>query len=181
MPEKFLLHVCCAPCGIAVIDELRGKYDLAVLFYNPNIYPEEEYLRRKREVIRVCEEWNIPMFDQDYEPERWDVAVKGLEAEPEGGLRCGACFRMRLFHTAEVAASRGFDRFGSTLTTGRNKKAIVITPIGEAAGKRSGVPYYPEDWKKHGREERSRAMVRERGIYRQNYCGCRYSQRKDTP
>ncbi len=176
--EKFLLHTCCAPCGIAVIDELRETYDLSVLFYNPNIYPEAEYLKRKAEVIRVCEEWGIPMIDQDYESETWEKAVKGLEGEPEGGARCGVCFRERLFHTAKVAAGLGIRLFGSTLTTGRNKRAIVITPIGLAAGKRYGVAYYAEDWKKKGREEKGRSMVRERGIYRQNYCGCRYSMRK---
>jgi predicted adenine nucleotide alpha hydrolase (AANH) superfamily ATPase len=179
MSEKFLLHTCCAPCGIAVIDELRGIYDLSVLFYNPNIYPEAEYLKRKTEVIRVCEEWGVPMIDQDYDPKTWDRAVKGLEGEPEGGARCGVCFRERLSHTAEVAASLGIGLFGSTLTTGRNKKAIVITPIGLAAGKRYGVAYHVEDWKKKGREEKGRTMVRERGIYRQNYCGCRYSMRND--
>lgn len=178
MSEKFLLHCCCAPCGIAVINELRGNYDLSVLFYNPNIFPEEEYRKRKHEVIRVCEEWGVPMIDADYEPAQWDVAVQGLEGEPEGGFRCNACFRMRLSYAARVAAEQGFDVFGSTLTTGRNKKAIIITPIGEAAGKRFGVSYYAEDWKKNGREEKSRAMVRERGIYRQNYCGCKYSLRK---
>ncbi len=177
MPEKFLLHTCCAPCGIAVIDELRKDYDLSVLFYNPNIFPKAEYLKRKAEVIRVCEEWDIPMIDQDYDSARWDKAVKGLEGEPEGGIRCGVCFRERLFRTAKVAADLGIRLFGSTLTTGRNKRAIIITPIGMAAGKRFGVAYFSEDWKKKGREEKGRKMVRERGIYRQNYCGCRYSMK----
>lgn len=180
MKERFLLHTCCAPCGIAVIDELRETYDLSVLFYNPNIYPETEYLRRKAEVIRVCEEWGIPMLDQDYDPDMWEKQIEGFEGEPEGGIRCGVCFRMRLFHTAKVAASLGIRLFGSTLTTGRNKRAIVISPIGLAAGKRYGVAYYPEDWKKKGREEKGRMMARERGIYRQDYCGCKYSIRKSA-
>jgi predicted adenine nucleotide alpha hydrolase (AANH) superfamily ATPase len=163
--EKFLLHTCCAPCGIAVI------------FYNPNIYPETEYIKRKTEVIRVCKEWGVSIIDQDYEPETWEKAIRGLEGEPEGGARCGVCFRERLFHTAKVAAELGIKFFGSTLTTGRNKCAIIISPIGLAAGKRFGVAYLAEDWKKKGREERGRKMVRERGIYRQNYCGCKYSMR----
>lgn len=178
MLEKFLLHVCCAPCSIAVIDELRKEYELSVLFYNPNIHPEEEYGKRKREVVKLCEEWNIPMIDADYEQAKWDEAVKGLEGEPEGGFRCNACFRMRLARTAEVAEELGIRRFGSTLTTGRTKKAAIINPIGEAAGRRFGVRFHPVDWKKQGREERARNMVRERGIYRQDYCGCRYSMRK---
>lgn len=177
MKEKFLLHTCCAPCGIAVIDELRTMFDLSVLFYNPNIYPEEEYLLRKKEVVRVCEEWGIPMIDQDYLPETWNERVKGLESEPEQGKRCYACIGMRLGHAAQEARERGFPIFGTTLTMGSRKSSKVIFPVGEAAAKRNGIVFYAEDWKKKGREALSRAMVKERGIYRQNYCGCQYSIR----
>lgn len=175
MQEKFLLHVCCAPCSIAVIDELRKQFDLSILFFNPNIHPEEEYLRRKHEVIRICEEWSIPMLDQDYDVEKWDANTKGLEDQPEGGFRCNACFRTRLSRTAQVAAELNFARFGSTLTTGRYKKASIINPIGEAAAKRFGSTFHAEDWKKQGREAKSRVMVKDRNMYEQNYCGCRYS------
>lgn len=175
MRERFLLHTCCAPCGIAVIDELRKSYDLTVLFYNPNIHPEAEYLKRKREVVRVCEEWGIPMIDEDYDVAAWDDAVKGLASEPEGGARCGSCFRHRLFHAAKVASGSDFPIFGSTLTSGRTKSATDIDPIGATAAEAFGIRYHDEDWKKCGRQERARTMVRERGIYRQDYCGCRYS------
>jgi len=181
MKEKYLLHVCCAPCGIAVIDELRKTYDLSVLFYNPNIHPEEEYLKRKLGVMRACEEWGIPIFDGDYEPNEWDKAVAGFEAEPEGGLRCSACFRFRLSRTAEIAAKKGFQVFGTTLTSGRNKRADVINPIGEDVAKRCGIRFHAEDWKKGGRQELGRKMADERGIYRQDYCGCRYSMRSRIP
>ena len=177
MSEKFLLHVCCAPCSIAVIDELRQQYDLSILFFNPNIHPEEEYLRRKHEVIRICQEWSIPMIDQDYAVSKWDAATKGLEDQPEGGFRCNACFRVRLTRTAQVAAEQGIALIGSTLTTGRYKKAAIINPIGEAAAHKFGVQFRSEDWKKQGREAISRKMVRDRHMYEQNYCGCRYSLR----
>lgn len=177
MQERFLLHVCCAPCSIAVIDDLRVQYDLRVLFYNPNIHPEEEYLKRKKEVIRICEEWQVPMLDYDYDPSAWDEQVRGLEDEPEGGLRCAACITMRLLRTAEIAKEQGVRLFGTTLTMGRNKRAVMITPIGEAAAREHDIRYYAEDWKKKGRETKARAMVKERGIYRQAYCGCRYSLR----
>ena len=178
MSEKFLLHVCCAPCSIAVIDELRGQYDLSVLFYNPNIYPAEEYAKRKAEVVRVCGEWGVSMLDQDYDPSEWEAGVRGLAGEPEGGARCVSCIGMRLSHAASVAAREGFGLFGTTLTMGRNKRAIVITPLGEAAAARVGIRYYVEDWKKKGREAIARKMVAERGIYRQTYCGCKYSIRQ---
>ncbi|MBI5742612.1 MAG: epoxyqueuosine reductase QueH [Candidatus Niyogibacteria bacterium] len=177
--KKLLLHTCCAPCGIAVIDELRAQYELSVLFFNPNIHPEEEYLKRKREVVKVCAEWGIPTIDQDYLVAEWDAAVRGLENEPEGGKRCLSCFHLRLLHTAQVAKKLGFDLFASTLTTGRNKKAVVINQIGKAAAMRCGVEFYPEDWKKGGRQDRARLMAKERNIYRQNYCGCKYSLQKE--
>lgn len=175
--EQFLLHVCCAPCSIAVIDELTKEYDLVVLFYNPNIHPEEEYLKRKREVVRVCEEWNVPMIDHDYDIEKWEETIRGLENEPEGGLRCVSCISMRLLHTAEIAREKNIGLFGTTLTMGRNKREIIITPLGQRAGEKYGIQYYVEDWKKKGREMKARAMIRERDIYRQTYCGCRYSIR----
>ena len=173
--EKFLLHTCCAPCGIAVIDELRQKYDLTVLFYNPNIHPEEEYLKRKAEVVRVCEEWNVPMIDQDYTPEEWDREVKGLENDPEGGMRCRSCIKMRLFKTAEIAKENGFDIFSTTLTMGSRKPNSVIGALGEEIAQKLDLVYLAEDWKKGGRTEKGRAMVKERNIYRQDYCGCKYS------
>lgn len=176
---KFLLHCCCAPCGIAVIDELRKAYTLSVFFYNPNIYPEEEYLKRKHEVIRVCQEWGVMMIDGDYEPTVWQKKVQGLETEPEGGLRCWECIALRLKRTAELAAEQKMDWFGTTLTMGRQKKSSLVTPLGEAAGRIAGVRYYAADWKKQGRESRARQMILERDIYRQTYCGCQYSLEKN--
>jgi predicted adenine nucleotide alpha hydrolase (AANH) superfamily ATPase len=171
----FLLHTCCAPCGVAVIDELRKKFDLTVLFYNPNIYPEEEYLKRKKEVVRVCEEWNVPMIDHDHVPEEWNEKVRGLEGEPEGGMRCAACIKMRLYRSALIAKENGFEIFGTTLTMGRQKTAKVITPIGDHVAELFGLKYFAEDWKKGGRQETARRLIKEKNIYQQNYCGCKYS------
>lgn len=174
--QSLLLHCCCAPCGIVVIDELRAMYVLTVFFYNPNIDPEAEYQHHKREVVRVCEEWQVPMIDGDYEPAVWAEAIRGREAEPEGGLRCRACIGMRLQRTAEEAQRRGMELFGTTLTMGRRKKASLIFPLAEAAGMTRGVKFLAEDWKKKGREQRARELVAERNIYRQTYCGCQYSR-----
>ncbi|MFZ1654292.1 MAG: epoxyqueuosine reductase QueH [Candidatus Moraniibacteriota bacterium] len=176
--SSFLLRCCCAPCGIAVIDELRAAYALTVFFYNPNIDPEEEYQRRKREVVRVCEEWQVPMIDGDYEPAVWAAAIRGRETAPEGGLRCQSCIGLRLQRTAEEAHARGIEQFGTTLTMGRRKRADMVTPLGVAAGETAGVAYHVADWKKQGREAKARQMVAERGIYRQTYCGCRYSRER---
>jgi len=213
--NKCLLHVCCAPCSIAVIDELKDLYDLTVYFYNPNIYPEKEYLKRKAEVIRMIEEFNnsviaspqgeaipqnsessgiatsstsrrtprndnychpqIKMIDADYETEKWNEYVKSLESEPEGGVRCASCFTLRLQKTGEYASKNNFDIFATTLTSGRNKKADVIHPLGSAIAKKFGLRFLDVDWKTGGRQEKGRKMVADRKIYRQKYCGCKYS------
>lgn len=175
---KFLLHTCCAPCSIAIIDELKEQFDLTVFFYNPNIFPEEEYLKRKTEVVRICQEWMIPMIDMDYEAVEWCQKIKGHENEPEGGERCLLCFKFRLVKVAEYAAKHNFYYYGTSLTSGRNKKAEVINPVGRAFAKYYKIKFYEADWKKGGRQEKSRRMVEERSIYRQNYCGCKFSLNK---
>ena len=186
--QKFLLHTCCAPCSIAVIDELNNRIDpstglrtsLTVFFFNPNIYPEEEYLKRKAEVVKVCNEWGVEMVDFDYDQGIWNSVVAGLENEPEGGQRCLQCFKMRLEKTAQYAKENTFDIFCTTLTSGRNKKAEVINPIGKMLGKKYGVEFFEADWKKEGRQEKGRVLVAERGIYRQDYCGCVFSLKKKS-
>lgn len=179
--EKFLLHVCCAPCSIAVIDELRSQFDLTVLFYNPNIFPEAEYLKRKAGVVRICSESGVMMVDHDNEAKKWHENVaKGLEDEKEGGERCVLCFRFRLAKVAEFSAKNDFKIFGSTLTSGRNKKAEVIHPIGHEFAKYYKIKFHNVDWKKSGRQEKGRKMILERGIYRQDYCGCGYSMRQNV-
>ncbi len=176
MLERLLLHTCCAPCSIAIIDELKNRYDLTAFFYNPNIYPETEYLKRKAEVIRICKEWDVPVVDADYETAQWDKAVMGLESEPEMGERCPACFALRLSKSAEYAANNGFDTFATSLTSGRNKKAEVINPIGDKLAKKYQIKFLSENWKSAGRQEKAGKMIEDRSIYRQNYCGCKYSQ-----
>ncbi|MFA5061870.1 MAG: epoxyqueuosine reductase QueH [Patescibacteria group bacterium] len=179
MTLKFLLHTCCAPCSIAIIDELKNKFALTVFFYNPNIFPFAEYEKRKAEVVRVCQEWGVPMIDMDYEADKWHKEVaEGLEMEAEGESRCALCFRFRLAKTAEYAKKNGFHYFSSSLTSGRNKPAEVINSIGKVFGKHYKVKFYDVDWKKDGRQEKAKKMVEERGIYRQNYCGCESSIKK---
>lgn len=173
--KKLLLHVCCAPCSVAVIDELKGSYNLTVYFYNPNIYPLDEYLKRKAEVIKICEEWKIPMIDADYETDKWENVIKGLEKEQEGGKRCLTCFTLRLNKAGEYASKNGFDIFATTLTSGRNKKADVIHPLGVGVATKLGLKFLDTDWKTGGRQEKSNKLCAEKNIYRQKYCGCKYS------
>jgi len=173
--KSLLLHTCCAPCSIAVIDEMRTAYEVTVFFYNPNIYPLAEYETRKAEVIRVCREWGIIMIDLDNESAVWEAEVGGFGRGQEGGPRCSACFRLRLAKTAACAKERGFDLFATSLTSGRRKDSAAINAIGRAVSGLQGVAFLDEDWKKGGRQEKARQMVAERSIYRQSYCGCRFS------
>lgn len=173
--QKCLLHTCCAPCSIAIIDELKNLYDLTVYFYNPNIFPESEYLKRKNEVIRICKEWNVSMIDADYEIQKWEENIKGLESEPEGGKRCLACFNLRLSKAGEYAAQNGFGYFATSLTSGRNKKADVIHPLGQKIAAKLGLKFLSVDWKTGGRQEKSNKLCIEKNVYRQKYCGCKFS------
>lgn len=193
--KKLLLHTCCAPCSIVIIDELKSQYDLTVFFYNPNIHPEEEYLKRKEQVIKLCDELGVKMVDEDrqrvlcinderqnvdnldYGQDEWYEKVKGLEQEPEGGARCVQCFSMRLKRSAEYGAQHGYDIFATSLSSGRNKKALLINAIAERHAQDFGLAYLSGDWKKGGRQEKGRQMVADRDIYRQDYCGCVYSTR----
>lgn len=176
MPVKrLLLHTCCAPCSIAVIDELRQELRLTVFFYNPNIYPEAEYLKRKAEVVRLCREWGVEMMDADYRPEEWESACGDGGADREGGPRCSRCLKLRLGRAADCARKLGHDEWATSLSSGRQKITSVVNGIGRAEAERVGVAFRDVDWKKGGRQERARRMLGERGVYRQDYCGCRYS------
>lgn len=176
---KFLLHVCCGPCSVAIFEELLQMFDVTVHFYNPNIHPENEYHKRKAEVIKICRELSIPVVEEEYEVKEWLKQIAGYENEPEGGKRCNICFRMRLEKAAEYAQKHGFDYFSTSLTSGRNKKASVINPIGIALGQKYGVKFFEEDWKKKGRQEKARQLIKEKNIYTQDYCGCTYSRARN--
>lgn len=180
---RLLLHSCCGPCSAPVLEYLTQYYEVTLLWYNPNIYPREEFDRRleaQRKLIRAMElEERIQIMELPYGSEKWYRAIEGLETEPEGRARCTECFRLRLQETAKVAAERGFDCFCSTLTLSRHKDPVRINALGEAFAKEYGVKWLPSEFKKRGRELRSRELCEQYGIYRQDYCGCEYSVRNN--
>jgi predicted adenine nucleotide alpha hydrolase (AANH) superfamily ATPase len=180
--QKILLHSCCAPCSTAVIERLKDEYEIAILYYNPNIYPEEEYIKRKNEEIRYIKQLNetdksisISMIDCDYESEKFYESVKGFENEREGGARCAICFKLRLFETAKRAIEFGFDLFGTTLTVSPHKNAELINSIGLGIEKELGVKFLVSNFKKQNGYKRSVELAKENNIYRQNYCGCEFA------
>lgn len=173
--EKLLLHVCCAPCAIYPIIKLRDRFDLALLFYGPNIHPQEEYNRRLQSARQMAESLNIPLVELDYNPTEWYELVEGLENEPEGGARCSICYRTRLQKTATYAKENGYRYFGTTLTLSPHKPADIINPIGESIAKKYGLVFLAEDFKKEDGFKKSCELSKEYGFYRQRYCGCEYS------
>jgi len=173
-----LLHACCAPCSSACLERLIDYFKVSVLFYNPNI-EDEEYLKRKAELIRLINEtgW-AEVFDCDHETGEFYSAVKGLEDCEEGGKRCEKCFALRLDKTARLAKQEGFDYFTTTLTVSPLKNAEIINEIGFALADKYGVKWLPTDFKKRNGYLRSIELSKKYGLYRQNYCGCIFSQAK---
>ncbi len=178
--ETLLLHSCCAPCSSACLERLKDTFKITVLYYNPNIDEREEYEKRKAEQIRFLKETGWADFlDCDYDEEAFEGIVKGLENEPERGRRCYACYALRLRKTAELAKEKGFAYFATTLTLSPHKNAEWLNEISEKEGGRYEVKYLYSDFKKQGGYYRSTELSNEYGLYRQDFCGCRFSKRKE--
>ena len=172
---RLLLHCCCAPCSSACLERLKEHFQITALFFNPNI-EDEEYIRRKDELIRFIKETGWADFtDCDHDTKEFYSAVKGLEHEKEGGKRCEVCFKLRLEKTAETAEKLGYDYFTTTLTISPLKDAKLINIIGESL-QRGNVKWLYSDFKKRGGYLRSTELSKEHCLYRQNYCGCVYSR-----
>lgn len=177
--ESMLLHSCCGPCSTSCIDYLAECFDLTVLFYNPNIAPEEEYRLRAAEQQRYIRDFTSGIKCEvcDYHPEEFYEKVKGLENCPEGGARCEKCFELRLDYCAKIAAERGFDWFCTTLTVSPHKNAQLINAIGMKKAAEYGVKFFPSDFKKKDGYLKSIRLAKQAELYRQNYCGCAFSLR----
>lgn len=177
---RLLLHSCCAPCSSYVLEYLSRYFFITVLYYNPNISPESEFLRRMEEQQRLIREMPLPhpvAFRAGiYAPERFAAIARGHETDPEGGARCHACYRMRLEEAARIAADEGFEYFTTTLSISPLKNAAVLNCLGGELAEQYGVVYLYSDFKKREGFKRSCVLSREYGLYRQDYCGCRYSK-----
>lgn len=176
---KLLLQCCCGPCSSYVLEYLCKNFRVTALFYNPNIYPPEEYEKRLYWFERVLEKNGVEKLDCPYDPAVFDEAATGLEAEPEGGGRCTRCFRLRLEETARRAAQGGYDYFCTTLTVSPHKDAERINAIGRELGEKYSVSWLPSDFKKRDGYKRSIELSSQYGLYRQDYCGCKYSMREE--
>lgn len=177
--DKLLLHSCCAPCSGEVMEALHASgIDYTVFFYNPNIHPEKEYLIRKEENIRFAEKYNIPFVDADYDTDNWFERAKGMEDEPERGIRCTMCFDMRFERTALYAHEHGFKVISSSLGISRWKDMNQINGCGNrAAAKYPEIVYWDYNWRKKGGSQRMIEISKRERFYQQEYCGCIYSLR----
>lgn len=179
-PKKLFLHSCCAPCSSYVLEYLSSYFAITVFYYNPNIYPDEEYEKRSEEqrqfIRRFPAKYPIQFVCGDFEKERFYEAVKGLEKIKEGGERCFCCYRLRLEETAKEAKRLGMDYFTTTLSISPLKNAEKLNEIGEELAKEYGVCYLNSDFKKKNGYKRSVELSREYGMYRQDYCGCVFSK-----
>ena len=179
---RVLLHSCCGPCSSAVLEYITQYFDVTLLWYNPNLYPKEEFDRRFKTQVELIEKMGladkVDILAEPWKSEDYYRRVKGLENEPEGGKRCAECFRVRLLETARLAKHYGYDYFCTTLTLSRHKDAVLINTIGEEIAKAVGVSWLPSDFKKRNGENRSIELSEQYGLYRQLYCGCEFSLRK---
>ena len=175
---KLLLHSCCAPCSSACLERLKDKFDITVLYYNPNIDEETEYQKRKLEQIRFLQVtgW-AKILDCDYDKQAFEEIVQGFENEPERGARCYRCYGLRLNKTAQTAKENGFEWFCTTLSLSPHKNAEWLNELGAQAEQKYGVKYLFSDFKKKGGYPRSIVLSNEYGLYRQDFCGCRFSKR----
>ncbi len=179
--STLLLHTCCAPCSTRTISLLSDYFKITVYYYNPNIYPYTEYIKRKEEQIRFLNEYQgtykISFLDCDYDNDKYNEVVKGLEQEKEGGKRCYACYMLRLKKTAQTAKNLNFDYFGTSLTVSPYKNAKWINEIGRQLENNYHVKYLVSDLKKDNGYLTSILMSKTYNLYRQNFCGCIYSKR----
>lgn len=204
-PKKVFLHSCCAPCSSYCMEYLRQYFDVTVFYYNPNIMNEEEYRKRVAEQQRLIDVYNqideaivltaektneaignvirklrkIAFVEGNYDVDRYLECIKGLEDCKEGGSRCGRCFELRLRETAKMAKELGMNYFTTTLTISPLKNAQLLNQIGNRIGEEMGIAFLPSDFKKNNGYLRSIELSKEYNLYRQDYCGCDFSKRKD--
>jgi predicted adenine nucleotide alpha hydrolase (AANH) superfamily ATPase len=174
---EVLLHICCAPDAAYGVRAMRERFDAAGFFYNPNIHPREEFRKRTLATLELLEKSPFPLVMGNGGEQAWEEATRGLDGEPERGRRCEACIRLRLRETARKASELGMPAFGTVLTVSPKKDASMINRLGREEETRTGIRFVAADLKKNDGYLHSVRLTREFGLYRQKYCGCRYSFR----
>ena len=179
---RLLLHSCCAPCSSYVLEYLSEFFEITVFYYNPNIFPEGEYTKRILEQQTLIHDmptkYPVSFLAGAYDSDKFYAMAKGMENLKEGGARCFGCYALRLEETAKLAKEGQFDYFTTTLTISPSKNAEKLNQIGSKLADKYGIAYLPSDFKKKNGYKRSIELSKEYGLYRQDYCGCEFSQRE---
>lgn len=176
--NKVLLHVCCGICSAYPIEYLKQSgYIPIVYFFNPNIQPEEEYIKRLEAEKKLCQHLDVELIEEEYIPKMFDIVAFGLEDEPECGKRCKKCFELRLYKTSQKARKLGINNFTTSIAISPHKDYNLISLLGEKIAEKYDLNYLDIDFKKKDGFLKSNNLARELDLYRQNYCGCLYSKR----
>ncbi|MDH5510053.1 MAG: epoxyqueuosine reductase QueH [Nitrospinota bacterium] len=175
---RLLLHICCAPCSAYMTKKLEMEYDLILYFYNPNIHPAEEYIKRKEEAETWARREGLCFMEEEPDVGEWFQKTSGLEGEPERGARCQVCFQARLSRAAAKAVELGIPYFGTVLSVSPHKDAAVINRVGVRLGEDAGLDFIEADFKKKDGFKLSMAKAKQTGMYRQDYCGCVHSMKR---
>lgn len=181
-PPRLFLHSCCAPCSSYCLAYLSEYFEITDYYYNPNVYPPEEYEKRAEEQKRLIDEMPfvhpVHFLEGEYHPEEFFEMAKGLEKLPEGQERCFRCYEMRMRKAASLANEGGYDYFATTLSISPLKNARKINEIGERLAEEYNVRHLPSDFKKKEGYKKSIEYSKKYGLYRQDYCGCVFSKNK---
>ena len=175
--KKILVHICCAPDALYVLDLLKNNFDVSGYFYNPNIHPKEEFDLRLSEARRVAKSLNVMLYEEEYDTDRWYGITRKFQLEPEKGKRCDICYAMRLEKTALKAKDLNFESFTTVMSLSPMKKADVMNKIGLMFGHRFGIEFFEANFKKKDGFKKSVELSKHHNLYRQNYCGCEFSRR----
>ena len=182
--SPLLLHACCAPCSSAVLERIGNIFEITIFYYNPNITEKEEYQKRIEEIKKLISYINpkypIKLIEGKHEPDRYFSTIKGLEEEPERGKRCYKCYELRLEETAKIAEHLNIPYFCTTLTLSPHKNSNWINEIGMNLNKKYQPTYIYSDFKKKDGYKRSIELSKQFNLYRQDYCGCIYSKKKNS-
>lgn len=174
--SKVLVHICCGVCASSAMEQLREeRFEVKGLFYNPNIYPLEEYERRLEVARRVSKILDFQLIEGEYDKERWFRLIEGLENEPEGGKRCETCFKMRLEEASRKSKESDIPFIATTLTVSPHKDASMVNEIGMLS---HGSNFLERDFKKKNGFKKTITFAKRYNLYQQHYCGCIYSKMK---
>ena len=177
---RLLVHSCCGPCSSSVLELLNKYFDVDVFYYNPNIYPKEEYIKRKKEQEKILDlAFHNKLIVGDYDFLNFEKVVSGFEDSKEGGMRCYKCIYMRMEKTCLYAKENNYDYFTTTLSVSPHKNSKMINEIGNELASKYSVRFLFSDFKKRDGYKKSIELSKKYNLYRQDYCGCKYSKKND--